>query len=103
MSKPDTEQDLGHWPGDDWRVDAECRGMHPAAFYRNRDSAYASNAALEPADEAVAVCARCPVRPQCLATATRDDERWGVWGGTTPSQRRRGRRRAITDIAGRDT
>jgi len=31
----------------------------------------------------------CPVIEQCLALALANDERFGVWGGTAPSQRQR--------------
>lgn len=37
---------------------------------------------------AVAGCRRCPVSQACLAYALAADERFGVWGGTLPEQRR---------------
>ena len=37
---------------------------------------------------ALRVCRGCPVRDACLAHALRVPERHGVWGGTTPEQRR---------------
>jgi len=39
---------------------------------------------LKPARE---LCLRCPVRYECLTYGI--DEPWGVWGGHSPSQRRR--------------
>ena len=39
--------------------------------------------------EAKAVCARCPVRAQCLAHALAHGERFGVWGGLSEPERRR--------------
>jgi WhiB family redox-sensing transcriptional regulator len=42
--------------------------------------------------EALALCDTCPVRAQCLEYALRNKESYGVWGGTTPEQRRRMRR-----------
>jgi WhiB family transcriptional regulator, redox-sensing transcriptional regulator len=36
-----------------------------------------------------AVCARCPVVMYCLDWALRAGEPAGVWGGTTPGERRR--------------
>jgi WhiB family redox-sensing transcriptional regulator len=42
-------------------------------------------------NEAKAVCARCPVRPDCLAFALEQDLD-GVWGGTTEEERRAMRR-----------
>lgn len=39
---------------------------------------------------ALQVCAACPVTADCYRE--RSGDRWGVWGGTTPVQRRQGRR-----------
>lgn len=36
---------------------------------------------------AVQLCMACPVRTQCLEFAYRTDQRHGIWGGLTPSQR----------------
>ena len=47
---------------------------------------YPSDARGVPA--AKAVCAGCPVRQACLEFALANDERWGVWGGTSERQRR---------------
>ncbi|MGY1617221.1 WhiB family transcriptional regulator [Geodermatophilus sp. SYSU D00691] len=37
---------------------------------------------------AIAACRRCPLRGPCAQYAIAADERFGVWGGTTPDQRR---------------
>ncbi len=37
---------------------------------------------------AVAVCAGCPVRLECLLFALSHDERYGIWGGFTAEERR---------------
>ncbi len=38
--------------------------------------------------EAAQLCLlACPVREECLSYALRADERWGVWGGTTETER----------------
>lgn len=34
-----------------------------------------------------ALCDRCPVKNECFSYATEADERWGIWGGTLPSER----------------
>jgi WhiB family redox-sensing transcriptional regulator len=39
--------------------------------------------------QAKALCARCPVRPECLAYALAHDERFGIWGGASERDRRR--------------
>lgn len=41
--------------------------------------------------EAVAGCGRCPVLHLCRAYAVAAGERDGVWGGTTPAERRAAR------------
>lgn len=45
------------------------------------------------------ICARCPVRAECLEYALDADEEFGIWGGLDPRERRnlkrkRARRRA---------
>lgn len=37
---------------------------------------------------AKAICGRCIVRASCLQYAIENNERYGIWGGTTPRQRR---------------
>jgi len=39
--------------------------------------------------QAKILCRQCPVRTQCLAYAMENNERFGVWGGLSPRQRRR--------------
>jgi WhiB family redox-sensing transcriptional regulator len=48
------------------------------------------------ADQARAICAGCEVQGECLEFALRNPEEteYGVWGGTTPGQRRRLRGRS---------
>ena len=45
----------------------------------------------EAAEAAIAICRSCPVLKQCLEYALRHPEytEYGIWGGTTPPQRRR--------------
>ena len=33
-------------------------------------------------------CFRCPIRVECFGKAMREQPRYGVWGGTTPAQRK---------------
>ncbi|SDP46338.1 Transcription factor WhiB [Klenkia soli] len=41
----------------------------------------------EPQTAAIHLCAACPVTTACLDYALAADERFGIWGGTTPTQR----------------
>ena len=45
----------------------------------------------ESPDDALAVCQSCPARRDCLDYAIANNERFGIWGGLTEQQRRRGR------------
>ena len=40
-------------------------------------------------DEAREICMACPIRLECLAHALANKERFGMWGGLTPIERRR--------------
>lgn len=44
------------------------------------------------AERAKAICRICPVRSACLEWALAANERTGIWGGTTPNERRALRR-----------
>ncbi len=76
-------------PGPDrrWQEHAACRGLGPGGFFPPEEDG-------EQVDEALTVCGACSVRDQCLAYALRAKETYGVWGGTTPKERRRLRRLA---------
>lgn len=41
------------------------------------------------ANEAKAICAGCPVRKECLDYALENEMEYGIWGGTSPTERRR--------------
>lgn len=71
-----------------WVAEAACRGLDPSFFFPQVTD---GNAASE---EARSACARCTVRDECLEANL--DEKNGVWGGTTPKERRaiRAERRA---------
>ena len=66
-----------------WTEQAACRGAGTETFYP---------ATPDEEAEALSICATCPVRAQCLDYAVRNHETYGIWGGTTPEQRRRIRR-----------
>ncbi|MGV9330187.1 WhiB family transcriptional regulator [Streptosporangium sandarakinum] len=42
----------------------------------------------EQCEQAKAVCNRCPVKRRCLDYALNTQQMYGVWGGTTPDERR---------------
>jgi WhiB family redox-sensing transcriptional regulator len=67
-----------------WAARASCTDTGPGIFFPPHG---------DPATEARQICARCPVRDDCLAYALDADERYGIWGGLDPDERRSLRRR----------
>lgn len=67
-----------------WMSDAACRGLDVDLFFLDRGAAGAQHAK--------AVCKSCPVRHDCKTYAIDNGEKFGVWGGTVPLDRRRSRR-----------
>jgi Transcription factor WhiB len=55
--------------GADWQDRAAC-GSDPESFFDPKR-----------ADQALAICARCPVRKPCADFAEANDEQFGIWGG----------------------
>ena len=66
-----------------WHQHGACRGADPNLFFPARG---------ESVKEAKAVCARCPVRAECLEYALTNQEKFGVWGGLSERERRQLRR-----------
>ena len=62
-----------------WRARGLCRSVDPEVFFP---------APSEPADAAVALCRTCEVQGACLAWALEVGDCHGVWGATTPRERR---------------
>lgn len=70
---------LEHRPEPEWATAALCAQTDPDAFFVDRGGSPLP---------AIRVCDSCPVRLDCLTNAIRDGEAQGIWGGTTPRQRR---------------
>ena len=77
---------------DDWRERAACRDEDPELFFPLSDK----GPGARQADQAKAVCARCPVRARCLEYALDNGLGHGVFGGLTETERRGLRRRSRT-------
>lgn len=65
-------------PLGEWVRSAACRELDTNLFY--------PTSGRRPT-EALAVCAECPVRNDCLEYALNNHQHWGVWGGMTERQR----------------
>lgn len=73
---------------EDWRLRSACKGMDQDIFL-GPDEPETTSQRNERIDSAKAVCGGCSVRVECLDWANAANERYGVWGGLTPSERRR--------------
>lgn len=81
------EPTTGHWHGQ-----AACRTVDPELFH---PIAVSGSRYREQVDRAKAICARCPVRRQCLAFALQTLPH-GIAGGTTEEERRRHPARTVS-------
>jgi WhiB family redox-sensing transcriptional regulator len=75
---------MNHGGDEHWTEYAACRGADPELFY----PVSFAGPALGDLARAKAICTRCIVRTDCLSWALRAGEPDGVWGGTTPEERR---------------
>lgn len=60
---------------------AACKGKNPDLWFPERDQGPKGG------DEAKAICEGCPVIKECLAVGLSED--FGIWGGTSPAERKR--------------
>ena len=71
-----------------------CRDMDPDLWFPEFDERTTEYA--DQAKQAVAICNVCPVKDECLAYGLKHED-YGIWGGTTPSQRREMRKNESPD------
>lgn len=67
-----------------WRDDVACRDADPDLFF----PIGTTGAALHQVEQAKRLCRVCPAQLRCLAWALANGVTDGVWGGTTPDERR---------------
>lgn len=73
----------------EWRAAGACLSADPDLFF----PIATGGAATRQVTQAQRICAGCGVRQQCLEFAMQTGETHGIWGGTTPEERIRARRR----------
>jgi WhiB family redox-sensing transcriptional regulator len=71
----------------DWASLGACQDSDPDLFF----PIATSGPALQQMAEAKAVCARCPVRVDCLSYALDTGQDAGVWGGASAEERQENR------------
>uniref|UniRef100_UPI0034E28729 WhiB family transcriptional regulator n=1 Tax=Mycobacterium sp. OAE908 TaxID=2817899 RepID=UPI0034E28729 len=69
-----------------WHDRARCKGMPSSVFYPPEDIVGISRRHYE--DAAKRICLECPVLDPCRNHAVAAQERFGIWGATTPYDRR---------------
>ncbi len=74
-------------PENDWRASAACKGIDPELFFASEDLPNKQDR-IERESAAKAICVPCVVRADCLTYAIAAGERYGVWGGLNPQERR---------------
>ena len=77
-------------PPADWRKRAACLHNDPELFF---PVGYATDADRWQAEEAKTVCRHCPVRRDCLNYAIDKGIKHGIYGGRTPDERDKVKRR----------
>ena len=82
---PITPQALPDAPAKGWEHHSACRDEDPDLFFPTGYTTADDRAQARTAKE---ICGRCPVRELCLAAALRRGETDGIYGGTTPGERR---------------
>jgi WhiB family transcriptional regulator, redox-sensing transcriptional regulator len=71
----------------EWQLSGSCRSLDGSVFFAPDQTAPSLRRERE--TKAKAICAQCPVRPQCAAHALITRERHGIWGGFTEAERQR--------------
>ena len=70
-----------------WQWRAECRGEDSSLFFAPSHPESREEKTIRER-QAKAICARCPVRIECLEYAIRIREPHGIWGGLNELERR---------------
>jgi WhiB family redox-sensing transcriptional regulator len=66
-----------------WFTKAACLGQDTELFY----PIPGTKGAVKQAEEVKAFCRICDVKNECLEYAIKNEEVFGIWGGTTPKER----------------
>ncbi len=82
LAEDDFADLLGDAPA--WQERALCSQTDPEAFFPEKGGSVT---------EAKRICRLCEVEAECLEYALANNERFGIWGGTTERERRRLKRR----------
>lgn len=79
---------LKHVMGTDWRDDARCAKLPKKVFFEYNSQEIDNNTRKCYKNLALDTCKNCPVIKQCYEFAICNNEKFGIWAGLTPDQRR---------------
>ena len=68
-----------------WQDSAACEGLDPNIFVPSEGRGNNGRTAYKKARE---FCGKCPVKIECLNFALQENMEFGMFGGTTPRERR---------------
>lgn len=63
-------------------------GDQPLPCTASGEDFYPTDKEYAAIETAKAICDTCPFEQACLTVALRNNEQYGIWGGTTPLERR---------------
>ena len=64
-----------------WQDQSACGGEDTNLWYPEKGQS--------PSKKAIGLCYSCPVKEACLEYAIENEERFGIWGGLTPNERKK--------------
>lgn len=74
-----------------WRKDAACKDLPTEWWFDLHPKKQGKTGRplwTEEMKRAIAICQECPVKDECLDWALQNED-YGIWGGTTPTQRKK--------------
>jgi WhiB family redox-sensing transcriptional regulator len=83
--------DFADYEYEEWREGAACADDTAGIFFPDEGDVGAIQ-------RAKSICAECPVAGDCLSYAIETNQSVGIWGATTPRERRKLKRQWIEEI-----
>lgn len=79
---------LNSWGSDEWRKEAECKGLDTSDFFTVDD---------KKVRRIKKICDICTVKDECLQFALTNDISWGIYGGMTSKERNRAFKHVVSN------
>lgn len=79
---------LKHVMNVDWRGHSACSTLSKNVFFDYNLVSLSKVEKKAYEQEALDTCASCPVKAECYEFAVKNNEKYGIWAGTFPDQRK---------------